>query len=523
MARDVDALAGRLALELDRRRFLQATLTAAAGLGAGLGVACDARLPVYPFTLGIASGDPLPDRVILWTRLAPDPIQGGGMPDVPVSVVWELAEDAAFTQGVRRGLAVAHPSLAHSVHVDVPGLLPARWYFYRFRAGGWESPVGRTKTAPAEGSLPGSFRFASASCSQYRESFWTAYANMADEDLDAVVFLGDYIYESGLGDLSEDVRLHDGGRCRTLLDYRNRHALYKTDVNLQEVHRIFPWIVTWDDHEVSNNYAGDIQDEDAPDSDPPASEFLLRRAAGYAAWYEHMPVRVLPPKGDSLEIFREVKIGDLLAFFVLDTRQYRTNQQCGDAIQIICPEFPDPNETFLGDAQEAWLLGGLSGSQAVWKSLAQQVIFSPTPFLGQLNFDQWDGYPFSRQRIVDHLVDRDIENFVVLTGDVHASGAASVPLGPDDLDTRIGSEFVAPGIGSSFDDDLANAAKLIFESLPHVDYLDGTRRGYVRHTVTPASWRADFRLVDTARQMTSPIRTDASFVSQAGVPGIVPG
>src|SRR2546430_1703983 len=233
------------------------------------------KLDTDPFTLGVASGDPSPDGAVLWTRLAPDPLHGGGMPAQPVDVAWQIARDDAMKDVARSGTAKALPDLAHSVHVEVTGLESDRPYWYRFRAAGAESPVGRTRTTPALGAAPQTFRFAFASCQNYTQGYYTAHANLAREDLDAVVFLGDYIYEgTARGNLVRDYERR--GWSYSLADYRDRYAQYKTDKDLQAAHAAFPWIVTWDDHEVENNYAGGIDKED-----PRNKAALAERAAGY--------------------------------------------------------------------------------------------------------------------------------------------------------------------------------------------------------------------------------------------------
>jgi alkaline phosphatase D len=509
-----------LRLPLSRRDFLQ--LAASTAAVAAAGSACDfagVALPSWPFTLGVASGDPLADRVVLWTRLAPDPLAldgAGGMPDQPVTVIWEVAHDEQFQSIVRAGMAVAHPSLAHSVHVDVNGLEPDRWYFYRFFAGAHASPVGRTRTFPRPDQAPALLRFASASCQNFTAGYYTSHAALAAEDLDFVAFLGDYIYEGGTP--TNAVRSHQSPRIEDLAGYRHRYGLYKSDPNLQAAHLGRPWISTWDDHEVANNYAGLSFDENA--STPPVLPFPELRAAGYQAWYEHQPVRLLPPKGASFPIFRSLDYGDLARLVVLDTRQYRTNQECGDqTLSPPCSGFPDPNGTMLGGAQEAWLYDTLAASPGIWNVLAQQVVFSPTPIGILLNFDQWDGYPVARQRVLDFLQGAAIRNPVVLTGDIHASGAGWVPADPVTFTGPIGSEFVATGISSSgLDPVLAAQAKAVLETYPHVDFFDALQRGYVRHEVTREAWRADFRFVSTVTQPTATVTTAASFVVADGDP-----
>jgi len=501
---------------LSRREFLQLVATSAAVVTAGSACPGGVALPDWPFTLGVASGDPLADRVVIWTRLAPDPLalDGlGGMPDVTVPVWWEVAHDEAFRSIVRSGVAIAHPSLAHSVHVDVNGLEPDRWYFYRFHAAGHVSPVGRMRTFPRPDQAPALARFVTASCQHFASGYYTAHAAIAEEDLDFVAFLGDYIYESGG---TGPVRSHVIGRVENLAGYRHRYALYKSDANLQAAHLLCPWIITWDDHEVANNYAGDFFDENAT---PPQLPFLELRAAAYQAWYEHQPVRVLPPKGSGdFRIYRGFDYGDLARILVLDTRQYRSDQDCGDVIGPDCATFPNPNGTMLGAAQEAWVFDRLDASQALWNVLAQQVVFSPTPIGALRNFDQWDGYPLARQRIVDFLVDAAIRNPVILTGDIHSAGAGWLPRDTTGLTGPLASEFVATGISSTFPEALAQLAKDIIEALPHVSFFDPFGRGYCRHELARDRWRTDFRVVSTTTQPVATVSTAASFVVEDGNP-----
>lgn len=513
----------RKILPLTRRRFLEIVAASAAMTAAG----CDLgkkSIAAYPFTLGVASGDPLADRVVLWTRLAPEPLApdgSGGMAPEPFTVFWEIANDENFSSIVRAGAAVADPSLAHSVHVDVNGLAPDRWYFYRFHADGYVSPTARTRTMPAFDSSPSLLRFASASCQSWVQGYYTAHAGLAAEDIDFVSFLGDYIYENGS---TGPVRSHDGPRIENLAGYRNRYGLYKGDPNLQAAHLGRPWIMTWDDHEVTNNYAGVFADENAAPSPTP---FLELRAAAYQAWYEHQPVRLLPPKGSSYRIYRDFAFGDLIKFFALDTRQYRTDQECGDELNAKCPGFPNPDGQMIGAAQEAWLFDGLERSSSLWNVMAQGVVFAPTPIGTQLNFDQWDGYPLARQRVVDFLSAREERNTVILTGDIHASGVGWLPGltpgAPATYSEPLATEFVATGISSaSFDAGTAALVEILFQSYPHIEYFEAVSRGYVLHEVTRDEWRADFRFVDTVLEETSDISTAASFVVERGNPEAQP-
>ncbi len=348
-----------------RRQVLAAGL-ASAGLlvvgGEGRAAAAPSSLPP-PFTLGVASGEPEPDGVVLWTRLAPQPLDGGGMPDRAVPVEWEIAADEGLRRVVRRGVAAALPQHAHTVHVEVGGLRPATWYWYRFRADGHLSRVGRTRTAPARSASPPRLRFAFASCQNFQDGFWPAYAGMAAEDLELVVHLGDYIYEGGVN--AGAPRQHNSAEIVTLADYRNRHALYRGDPALQAAHAAFPWLLTFDDHEVENNYAGAI-----PENPAEASGFLARRAAAYQAYWEHLPLRRRQrPHGPDLLLYRQAAFGDLLELRLLDTRQYRTDQPCGDGLQVRCPAALDPAATMTGPAQERcapskYLMCGFSGNAA---------------------------------------------------------------------------------------------------------------------------------------------------------------
>jgi alkaline phosphatase D len=360
-------------MRTSRRSFL----ISAVGLTTGAWLARSSRLLAQPrfvrdpYTLGIASGYPSPDGVILWTRLAPDPLAGGGMPPQPVEVSWEVAGDETFRQVVRRGSVLASPQGAHSVHVEVKGLEPSRWYWYRFRAGDAASPAGRTRTAPSPGAAAERMRFAFASCQQYEQGYYAAYRHMAREDLDLVCHLGDYIYESSWG--HDHVRKHEAGEPHTLGEYRNRYACYKSDSDLQAAHAAFPWVVTWDDHEVQNDYANaQSQDLDSPDL------FLKRRAAAYQAYYEHMPLpQWARPRGPAMHLYARWSFGALANFHVLDDRQYRSPQACprpgrgGSNVVEDCGERLHAQRTLLGPVHEQWLFDGLAQGDARWNIIAR--------------------------------------------------------------------------------------------------------------------------------------------------------
>jgi len=512
---------------VSRRRFLGAAAAAALTAGAVQVPLAPARRRIapligYPFTLGVASGDPLPDSVVLWTRLAPAALSGGGMPDRPVEVTWEVALDDRFAAVVRRGTEVAQPDLGHSVHAEPEGLEPGREYFYRFLAEGEASPTGRTKTAPA--GSPAALAFAFASCQQYEHGYYTSYRHMAEEQLDFVVHLGDYIYEYEPNDYRAaggNVRAHSGPEIITLEDYRNRYAQYKSDPDLQSAHAAFPWLVTWDDHEVDNNWADEV-----PEDGQPREAFLRRRASAFQAYYEHMPLRRdARPSGIDQRLYRRIAFGDLASFNVLDTRQYRSDQVECNNTTVSCEPRNDPARTLTGDEQERWLLDGLGASNATWNVLAQQVFFAQRDFdtteAQRFSMDAWDGYAANRDRILGFVAERNVANPIVLTGDVHANWACDLKADFDDPDSRtLGSEFVGTSISTGGDGaDTANQP--VLDENPHIKFHN-TQRGYVRCALDRATWRTDYRVVPYVKRPGAPVETRRSFVVVAGEPGLKP-
>lgn len=352
-----------------RREFIGTLSASGLALAAGSSACARRRGPVGSdalFTLGVASGDPTPDGIVLWTRLAPDPLHGGGMPEEVVDVGWEVARDEGMREIVQSGTASATPELGHSVHVELQDLEPHSWYWYRFHVGDETSTVGRGRTAPPAGAALERYRFAFVSCQHYEQGLYTAYDHLSHEDVDLVLHLGDYIYEDG--GVPDRTRFHPGGEIRSVEDYRNRYALYKLDPMLQAAHAAFPFVVTPDDHEVDNNYADGVSEHDEP-----VDLFLARRANAYQAYYETMPLRASAmPRGPDATLYRTVDAGGLARFFVLDTRQYRTDQPCGDGMKPVCEGVYDPDATMLGPEQERWLYEGFDRSTARWNVLASR-------------------------------------------------------------------------------------------------------------------------------------------------------
>ncbi|EAQ00942.1 PhoD [Janibacter sp. HTCC2649] len=475
-----------------------------------------------PFTLGVASGDPEPDGFVIWTRLALEPLAAdglGGMPSSTYQVNWQVATDERFENVVKAGATSATPAWAHSVHVEVAGLRPGREYWYRFRLGKHVSRTGRALTTPALASSPSSLAMAFVSCSNLPAGYFTAYRRLAEERPDIVLHLGDYQYEgagTGIG------RQHAGPETKTLAGYRQRHAQYKTDLDLQEAHAVAPWLVVWDDHEVDNNYADDLADR--PVEQP---GFIDRRAAAYRAYYENMPLRRRSvPAGPDLDLYRRSGWGDLATFHMLDTRQYRSNQACGDGYKN-CPEADDPTRSLPGFEQEKWLLDGFRDSRAKWDILGQQVFFgrrdnNPDPATTTVGMDAWDGYRASRQRITQGWVDAEVRNPVVLTGDVHAHWASDLYLNYDEAASTkpVGSELITSSITSGGDGyDEADGTHPWAEWNPNLRFWTNLR-GYVSTTITKTEMTARFRCVPQVTVPDAEAFTRATFVIEDGVAGL---
>lgn len=503
------------------RRKLFALTGAAAGAGLTAPAARAATLPSGLFTLGVASGDPLPTSTVLWTRLAPDPLHGGGMPDTAVDVEWQVATDESFGTVVRSGTAKARPESGHSVHVDPGGLKADAEYFYRFKAGGEISPVGRTRTAPAFWSRPSSLRFAFASCQNWPAGYFTLYRDLVDQDVSFVAFLGDYIYESA--PTPNSIRVHEGtGEPFSLVEYRNRYSQYRTDPDLQAAHAAVPWIITMDDHEIDNNWADDVPQD--PDVQSPEA-FRARRIAAFQAWYEHMPVRrAQQPDGPDMQIFRRFEWGNLARIHVLDTRQYRSDQVA------TLEEAEDPSRTMLGARQEDWLDGGLHGDQR-WNVLANQLMIGTndrTPGdADSFDLDNWDGYRTSRRTLMESFAAPGVATPVVLTGDRHSTFVMNLAANPEqDGAPIVGAELTGTSISSGGDcppssqQSFHTTYDVIAAEWSHWKYWDN-RRGYFLCDVDRDRMLSTLRTTEVVSTTEGgPVVAAQSFVTEAGQPGV---
>ncbi len=474
----------------------------------------------HPFTLGVASGDPGPNSVVLWTRLISDVVDPHytGIDPRPLEVEWQVATDPHLRNLEREGTTWALPHHAHSVHVIVDGLRPGRDYWFRFRCGPWLSPTGRTRTTPGSGEAVSRLDIAVASCQDWNAGYYTAHRHLADEVPDVVIFLGDYIYERAnderdCGRVSSALPGHLTAASVTLDEYRARYAWYKRDPDLQAAHHAAPWIPTWDDHEVEDNYAAGVAGGDAS---PQA--FAARRAAAYQAYWEHLPLRAPPPIGPSMRIHRRVDYGSLVRLHVLDTRQHRSDQIAGAAWQHGGTERTSTDRTMLGGRQQRWLTEGLAASRSSWNLVAQQVIASHLHVSGAdrglVNVDTWDGYPAAQRLLYEALA--AAANPVVLTGDLHAGYAFDIRDSDRD-DGPIGAEFAATSISSGGDGvDLSAAGRRFLDSTPHLHYAN-QRRGYLRCRLSRADLTVDFRVVPyVTGSADAPVFTDRSFVVEAG-------
>ena len=474
------------------------------------------------FALGIASGQPHAGGMVLRTRLSGDKLPA------QVDVVWELAHDEGFTRIAARGRESAVVADAHSVHAEPAGLDPARWYWYRFRALGAQSAVGRTRTAPAP-DAEAALNFVIASCQRWDVGHYAAWHHAADEEVDVVMFVGDYIYE--YPSLPLALRLHDGPQVRTLDQYRARYAQYKSDPALQAAHAACPWFLVWDDHEVENDYAswqGEFLQTD----------FVAQRAAAYQAYWEHMPLpKASRPTDGRMRMHGRLDWGDLARIHLLDDRQMRDAQVCpkpgrggSNTVRVAdCKALLDPRRTLLGAEQERWLAEGWTTDRP-WNLLAQQTLMArfswedPAPSTqptGKYWTDGWDGYPAARQRLLQAMVERKAPGVVVLGGDVHSNYAADLKLDFDDpKSATVASEFCGTSITSLGLSQATVDAARGFN--PHVHYARSDQRGYVRFSLDRQRLQAELRVLADARDAKSTIATAARFAVAAAQPGVWP-
>jgi alkaline phosphatase D len=504
---------------MQRRRFLLGTLAGVAGTPILGAYARKSGISSTLFTLGVASGDVTEDSAILWTRLAPKPLEpAGGMAPVEVPIGWELALDPDMKQVIVRGETLATPAFGHSVHIDARGLEPGRHYWYRFTAGTELSPIGRTKTLPAENSSVKSARFVTASCQNYTHGYFTAFDHMVADDPDFVIHLGDYIYDTSFG---ETFRQHDSEKAPVSLeDYRRRHALYKTDPHLQRAHAKLPFFAVIDNHDA-------LEDADATQ--------FAQRAAAYQAWYEHMPVRGYDAPGDNhFDMHRLIRLGELMQISLLDTRQFRdTKDLCTDELDKAlgfgnyrerCDDLFPADRSMLGASQEQWLEQSLLGNRAAWN-----VIASSGPFLpyrvhveGQAYgyIGAWDAYPANRARVADALARSTHGHPLILSGDMHSWWVVDGALVPEPTERIPVVEFVTSSISANWPEPLSRPVSENLDRNPQVKFYDGAHRGYLLNEVNGREWTATLRAVLDQKSLHSGVKDLARYVVKNGEPGL---
>lgn len=531
----------------DRRDFLRRSVLAAAATSLPRWAWSAQGVRSNPFTLGVASGSPRHDGMVLWTRLDPESLPPGHAGAQPLTVHWQLAHDSAFHQVVRSGQASALPELGHSVHVELTGLAPDRWYYYRFQLGDATSAVGHTRTFPAPDVLAPRLRFAFASCQRWEHGYYAAWRHLRAEQLDAVVFLGDYIYEYASPHVSKTTpaaalaRSHSLRHARTLADYRDRYALHRSDPDLQAAHQACPWLVTWDDHEVQNDYAGEQGNGEGQSE---GADFLQQRSAAYQAFYENMPLRASAlvhgvaglGQANAVQVVQRCAFGSLANFHVLDSRQHRTLQACrtpgSSGSQSVnpadCPDLRTPGRTLLGTAQEHWLDQGLARDaqqHTRWSVLAQQTLFSQRNFRQSphalYSTDGWDGYPAARDRLLASLQKHPPRNTVFIGGDIHQNYVCRVLADFNRPDSAtLASEFCGTSI-TSRSNTTQDKVDGVARRNPHVLLANCEHRGYAVAEVTPTRWTTLLRVLDDPLRPDSGIRTLARFVVEDGRPGPV--
>ena len=477
---------------------------------------------VNPFALGVASGRPRADSVVLWTRLLLGDEDLATSPQA-LRVQVEVFADAALQRRIYTTELATDQARAHSVHAHVQQLKPSTEYWYRFSQGDALSAVGHTRTAPALNADVRELRIALTSCQHYEQGQYIAHAEIAKQQLDFVLFMGDYIYESSNPQYA--IRKHNGEEPKTLPQYRERYEQYKREPMLQAAHAAHAWVMMWDDHEVVNDYANEM---DRNYTDP--QQFLLRRAAAYQAYFEHQPVLLGPDKNKpaDMRLYDQLSWGKLADVWTLDCRQYRSAQACRDPVRgggrmvVQCDELSDPRRSMLGQTQERWLTDSLSQSKRQWKLVAQATQISstsvPAPVGRSYWNDAWDGYPEARKRLLQTVVDAKLQNVVTLGGDVHCNVAAPLRLEPNNpLSPIVASEFVTTSITSRGLGD--KPAAVIRESNADLLHYRSDERGYSLITVTPTQVRCDFRTTKFPAGSEPGLKTQASFVVKSGKAG----
>ncbi len=549
-----------------RRRTVLATGTAGAGLatlgGVGLSPAtatpeesARSRSARY-FAHGVASGDPKPRRVVIWTRVTPTTAASPGSGKGPqVTVTWEVARDAEFRRVVRRGTAVTGPGRDHTVKVDVTGLRPATWYHYRFRLDGVPSRTGRTRTAPRGRATPRNLRFGVVSCANLQAGWFTPYRALAErDDLHAVLHLGDYLYEYapgryGYGPDNIDIRSHDPAReMVSLSDYRRRHAQYKRDADLAELHARYPWIVTWDDHEVTNDQWRDGAENHQPDE----GDYLRRRARAHRAYDEWMPVRMndTAALGDGTRLFRRLRFGRLAELSMLDLRTYRSEQVATlpGGLGSLESDISDPDRTITGRRQLQWLKTSLSRDKPLWKLVGNPVMIAPVTFAdlpndlvdpvndvtGLLpedgvpyNVDQWDGYTHDRREVFAHIRNHQVRNALFLTGDIHSGWACELPYDTSTypVGDSAGVEFVCSSVSSNNLKDITRTpsrttSRLVEETIKannrHIKYLNFDDHGFSILDITAKRAQMDWYVIGDRAEPTTSVTWSVSYATRAG-------
>jgi alkaline phosphatase D len=458
---------------------------------------------IAPFYHGVASGDPLTDRVIIWTRVTPSDF------NQQASVEFLVATDTAMNQQVAQGVVVTDASRDFTVKVDVSGLSPDTYYYYEFRYEGAFSQRGRTKTAP-EGPVD-SLRFAIVSCANLEAGYFNSYRVINERnDVDAVLMLGDYIYEYETGGYSPnpnvDRDFDPANEILSLDDYRLRYSIYHMDEALRELHQNFPWICVWDDHESANDaYKDGAQNHDAGEGD-----WQVRKLNSQQAFFEWLPIREKAP--GNKEIFRTFKYGDLIDLVMVDTRLHGRDEQQGQT----SGNLNDPNRTMLGDDQFQWLKDELVASTAKWKVLGNQVMMAKLTLFGvPINTDAWDGYPVTRQGLYEHILANEIKNFAVITGDIHTSWAFDLKNGSD----RVGVEFITPSVTSPGSP--INVGTALSIENPHLKYAELTKKGFVILDVTHEKLQADWYYVATIDEISSANQWEKSYYTNADLSQLV--